>query len=46
VMAGPGDTRAWLICDDPSHSWVRSTWDGMAVDPRLPMGPPKKGTSS
>ena len=23
VMAGPGDERAWLICDDPAHSWVR-----------------------
>jgi 5-deoxy-glucuronate isomerase len=46
VMAGPGDTRAWLICDDPSHGWVRSTWDGMDVDPRLPMGAPRKGTSS
>ncbi len=38
VMAGPGDTRAWLICDDPSHGWVRTTWDGMDVDPRLPFG--------
>jgi 5-deoxy-glucuronate isomerase len=38
VMAGPGETRAWLICDDPSHGWVRQTWDGVAVDPRLPVG--------
>ncbi len=38
VMAGPGTTRAWLICDDPSHGWVRGTWEGMAVDPRLPFG--------
>jgi 5-deoxy-glucuronate isomerase len=38
VMAGPGDVRAWLICDDPSHGWVRETWDGQAVDPRLPLG--------
>jgi 5-deoxy-glucuronate isomerase len=38
VMAGPGETRAWLICDDPSHGWVRRTWDGLAVDPRLPVG--------
>ncbi|QWZ07341.1 5-deoxy-glucuronate isomerase [Nocardioides panacis] len=38
VMAGPGDQRAWLICDDPSHGWVRQTWEGMAVDPRLPVG--------
>jgi 5-deoxy-glucuronate isomerase len=38
VMAGPGDKRAWLICDDPSHGWVRQTWEGLAVDPRLPLG--------
>ena len=35
VMAGPGETRAWLICDDPAHAWVRQTWDGQPVDPRL-----------
>jgi 5-deoxy-glucuronate isomerase len=40
VMAGPGSTRAWLICDDPSHAWVRGTWGGQAVDPRLPFGGP------
>jgi 5-deoxy-glucuronate isomerase len=39
VMAGPGD-RAWLICDDPDHAWVRGTWAGQPVDPRLPMGVP------
>jgi len=38
VMAGPGPTRAWLICDDPSHGWVRDTWAEQATDPRLPMG--------
>lgn len=38
VMAGPGPERAWLICDDPDHAWVRSTWDDQAVDPRLPLG--------
>ena len=26
VMAGPGTERAWLICDDPAHAWVRETW--------------------
>lgn len=35
VMAGPGETRAWLICDDPAHSWVRQTWADQPVDPRL-----------
>ena len=28
--------RAWLICDDPSHAWVRATWDAQELDPRLP----------
>ena len=37
VMAGPGAERAWLICDDPAHAWVRDTWTGMPTDPRLPM---------
>ena len=34
VMAGPGE-RAWLICDDPAHAWVRGTWASQEVDPRL-----------
>ena len=33
VMAGPGEERAWLICDDPSHGWVRDTWDGAGRRP-------------
>ena len=37
VMAGPAAERAWLISDDPAHGWVRQTWDGMDVDPRLPL---------
>jgi 5-deoxy-glucuronate isomerase len=36
VMAGPGEERAWLICDDPAHAWVRSTWESQPVDSRLP----------
>jgi len=35
VMAGPGATRAWLICDDPDHAWVRQTWADQRIDPRL-----------
>jgi 5-deoxy-glucuronate isomerase len=41
VMAGPGsgpNRRAWLICDDPAHGWVRETWASQDVDPRLPLG--------
>jgi 5-deoxy-glucuronate isomerase len=30
--------REWLISDDPHHGWVRQTWDGQAIDPRLPFG--------
>ncbi|HEV2374059.1 MAG TPA: 5-deoxy-glucuronate isomerase [Streptosporangiaceae bacterium] len=36
VMAGPGE-RAWLICDDPDHAWVRQEWASQGVDPRLPL---------
>jgi 5-deoxy-glucuronate isomerase len=39
VMAGPGE-RAWRICDDPAHAWVRETWAAEPVDPRLPMHGP------
>lgn len=38
VMAGPGPERAWLICDDPAHAWVRTQWPSQPTDPRLPMG--------
>ncbi|RLV55172.1 5-deoxy-glucuronate isomerase [Aeromicrobium phragmitis] len=37
VMAGPGPVRAWLICDDPAHAWVRGTWEDQPIDPRLPL---------
>jgi len=36
VMAGP--ERAWLASDDPAHAWVRATWTGQPVDPRLLTG--------
>lgn len=35
VMAGPGPERAWLICDDPAHGWVREDWPDQGIDPRL-----------
>jgi len=37
VMAGPGDERAWKIVDDPEHAWLRESWEGQDVDPRLPL---------
>jgi 5-deoxy-glucuronate isomerase len=37
VMAGPEAERAWLICDHPDHAWIRDTWPGQPVDPRLPL---------
>ncbi len=38
IMAGPGPERAWRICDDPAHAWVRDTWAEQAPDPRLLRG--------
>lgn len=37
VMAGPSPERAWRICDDPAHAWIRGTWSGQETDPRLPL---------
>jgi 5-deoxy-glucuronate isomerase len=37
VMAGPSAERAWRICDDPAHAWVRDHWAGQEMDPRLPL---------
>ncbi|MCY0958870.1 5-deoxy-glucuronate isomerase [Streptomyces sp. H27-H5] len=36
VMAGPDRTREWLISDHPDHGWIRDTWAGRDIDPRLP----------
>ncbi len=40
VMAGPGQDRAWQICDDPAHGWVRATWASQDIDDRLPFEGP------
>lgn len=39
---GPGEAREWLIRDHPDHGWIRDTWPGLAVDPRLPLYGPEK----
>jgi 5-deoxy-glucuronate isomerase len=36
VMAGPGE-RVWRFCDDPRHAWIRGSWNGLPIDPRLPL---------
>lgn len=36
VLAGPGDERTMAFCDDPSHHWIRESWDDQEQDPRLP----------
>jgi 5-deoxy-glucuronate isomerase len=47
VMAGPGQ-RAWRATDDPAHAWIRATWAGQVVDPRLrsTVAPPRTGISA
>jgi 5-deoxy-glucuronate isomerase len=45
VMAGPGE-RAWRFTDDPAHAWIRDTWPGQEIDPRLPMARPEAEQSS
>ena len=37
AMAGPGADRAWRICDDPAHGWIRDTWTSEPMDQRLPL---------
>lgn len=46
VMAGPGEERVWNITDDPAHGWIRRTWDGQDLDPRLPYTPVSEGDRS
>jgi 5-deoxy-glucuronate isomerase len=43
VLAGPAEQRTMAFCDDPAHGWIRETWAGQPVDPRLPMGRPDTG---
>lgn len=36
VLGGPGKERSMAFCDDPKHAWIRGSWDGVPVDPRVP----------
>ena len=36
VLAGPGEDRTMAFCDDPSHRWIRESWEQQGQDPRLP----------
>jgi 5-deoxy-glucuronate isomerase len=35
-----GDRRSMAAADDPELAWVRSAWDGMEKDPRVPLVSP------
>jgi 5-deoxy-glucuronate isomerase len=37
VMAGPNEQRTMAIVDDPPYAWVRSSWETIEPDPRVPL---------
>lgn len=37
VMAGPASDRALAFCDDPTHGWIRGSWESQQLDPRCPV---------
>lgn len=37
VLAGPAPERSMAFCDDPAHTWVRSSWEKQDDDPRCPV---------
>lgn len=45
VLAGPGDVRTLGFTDDPAYAWIRSSWTGMAKDPRVPLVPAVEASS-
>jgi len=36
VLGGPGEERSMAFCDDPAHAWIRGSWEGVPIDPRVP----------
>lgn len=43
VMAG--SVREWNFVDDPEHAWIRASWAGQEMDPRLPMTSARRRTA-
>jgi 5-deoxy-glucuronate isomerase len=41
-----GDRRTMACSFDPDLDWVRATWEGMALDPRVPFVPPTGSPAS
>ena len=37
----PARERAWLICDDPAHAWVRETWTPRTSTPDCRLEAPR-----
>ena len=37
VLAGPNEDRTMAFCDDPSHHWIRDSWETQTQDSRCPM---------
>lgn len=37
VLAGPSQERSLAFKDDPAHAWIRDSWAGQPLDPRLPL---------
>lgn len=37
VLAGESEPRTMAFCDDPVHAWIRQSWQGHEIDPRLPL---------
>lgn len=41
-----GDRRTMACSFDPDLDWVRATWPGMELDPRIPLVPPRSGAAA
>jgi 5-deoxy-glucuronate isomerase len=37
VLAGATPPRTMAFCDDPTHAWIRSSWQDQPIDSRVPM---------